>query len=355
MAKVLSLFSGSLASRVATRIVEQHPDVDCVYLLYFRSPFSREFEDLRQLVKTEWPHAIFRTQSIKKEYRRLVEVTDEGEFSLSLSCYNCRSVLFAKAARYMERIGAEYLVSGDVPGANQLTARQIRGIAENLGVAGRILRPLCAGASRGRARGLEKWVDRDQDGKGSRSGSGRAVLTKLAEDVGLEVADPLACCHRCKLMTPGFGERVASLFGEAGFTLNALHLLDFPLYYKVHPDVKIVLARDEREKRDLQNLFLPQDLRVYPATPHGPMTLVRTSWNEKGREEQQTIVGLAARITATFAGPKRTEAVPIYYRLENEDETLLLNTSPFDSPDEIAHLESVEMIPLAVEQEVLVG
>jgi hypothetical protein len=353
VAKVLSLFSGSLASRVATRIVEQHPDVDCVYLLYFRSPFSREFEDLRQLVKTEWPHAIFRTQSIKKEYRRLVEVTDEGEFSLSLSCYNCRSLLFAKAARYMERIGAEYIVSGDLPGANQLTAKQLRGIAENLGVTDRILRPLFVGGSRGRVHGLEKWLDRDQDGKRSRSS--RAVLTKLAGDVGLEVTDPLACCHRCKLMTPGFGERVASLFGEAGFTLNALHLLDFPLYYKVQPDVKIVLARDEREKRDLQNLFLPQDLRVYPATPHGPMTLVRTSWSEKGRGEQQRIVGLAARITATFADPKRREPVPIYYRLENEDETLLLNTSPFESPAEIAQLESVEMIPLAAGHEVLVG
>ena len=353
MAKVLSLFSGSLASRVATRIVEQHPDVDCVYLLYFRSPFSREFEDLRQLVKTEWPHAIFRTQSIKKEYRRLVEITDEGEFSLSLSCYNCRSLLFAKAARYMERIGAEYIVSGDLPGANQLTARQLQGIAESLGVANRILRPLCAGASRRRAHGLEKWLDRDQDGKRSRSS--RAALMKLAGDVGLEVRDPLACCHRCKLMTPGFGERVASLFGEAGFTLNALHLLDFPLYYKVYPDVKIVVARDEGEKRDLQNLFLPQDLRVYPATPHGPMTLVRTSWGEKTRDEQQTIVGLAARITATFADPRRTEPVPIYYRLENEDETLLLNTSPFESPAEIAQLESVEMIPLAAGHEVPVG
>jgi hypothetical protein len=352
VAKVLSLFSGSLASRVATRIVEQHPDVDCVYLLYFRSPFSREFEDLRQLVKAEWPHAVFRTQSIKKEYRRLVEVTDEGEFSLSLSCFNCRSLLFAKATRYMERIGAEYIVSGEVPGADQLTAKQLRGVAESLGVADRILRPLCVGASRRKVRGLEKWLDRDQDGRRPRSG--RAALTKLAGDVGLELMDPLASCHRCKLMTPGFGERVASLFGEAGFTLNALRLLDFPLYYKVHPDVKIVLAADEREKRDLQNLFLPQDLRVYPATPHGPMTLVRTCWNEKEHGEQQTIVELAARITATFADPKRTETVPIYYRLENEDETLLLNASPFESPVEIAQLECVEMIPLA-EQEALIG
>jgi hypothetical protein len=353
VAKVLSLFSGSLASRVATRIVEQHPDVECVYLLYFRSPFSREFEDLRQLVKSEWPHAVFRTQSIKKDYRRLVELTDEGEFSLPLSCYNCRSLLLAKAARYMERIGAEYIVSGEVPGANELSAKQLRSIAENLGVADRVLRPLCVGTPRGRVRGLEKWLDREQDGKRPRSSN--AVLTKLAGDVGLDVTDRLDSCNRCKLMTRGFGERVASLFGEAGFTLNALRLLDFPLYYKILPDVKMVLARDDWEKRSLQNLFLPQDLRVYPATPHGPMTLVRSNWNEKGREEQEAIVGLAARITATFAGPRRTETVPIYYRLESEDETLLLNASPFDNPAEIARLECVEMIPLAEQQDVLVG
>ncbi len=350
MAKVLSLFSGSLASRVATRIVEQHPDVDCVYLLYFRSPFSWDSEDLRQLVKAEWPRAIFRTQSIKKEYRRLVEISDDGEFSLTLSCRNCRSMLFAKAVRYMERVGAEYLVSGEVPGANRLTEKQIKAIGEDLGVADRILRPLCVGASR--KRGLPKWADHNRAWRSPRGG--RAHLLRLAEENGLEVTDPLAACHRCKLMTPGFGDRVASLFGEAGFTLNALRLLDFALYYKIQPDVKVVLARDEREKRDLQNLFLPQDLRVYPATPHGPMTLVRANWSAKTGAEQQEIVGLAARITATMAGAERTETVPIYYRLESEDETLLLNARPFEEPEEIAQLETVELIPLT-EQEVPVG
>ena len=353
MAKVLSLFSGSLASRVATRIVELHPDVDCVYLLHFRSPFSREFEDLRQLVRNEWPHAIFRTQSIKKEYRRLVSITEDGAFSLPLSCRNCRSLLLSKAARYMERIGADYIVSGELPCDNHKAAGPLRDTAKEPGVDDRILRPLCVSGSRRRARGLDKWVERDRDGKRPRGG--RGALLKLAERVGLDVADPMASCHRCKLMTPGFGERVASLFSEVGFTLNALRLLDFPLYYKVRPDVKIVLARDEREKRELQNLFLPQDLRVYPATPHGPMTLVRSGWDRNGRADQQAVIGLAARITATFAAPKRTETVPIYHRLESEDETHLLNASPFEDPEEIAALDCVERIPLGVQEEVSVG
>jgi len=344
VAKVLSLFSGSLASRVATRLVERHSDVDSVYLLYFRSPFSRESEDLRQFVKAEWPHAVFRTQSVKKDYRMLVEVAEDDQFSLSLSCYNCRSLLLAKAARYMERIGADYVVSGELPGGTQLTAEQRQGIAVDVGIADRMLRPLCVSLSHKKNQGLERWLDCGSNG--AKPHDARVDLVKLAEQIGLDPTDPMASCHRCKLRTPGFGERVASLFGEVGFTLNALHLLDFELYFKVDSDVKIVLARNEQEKRDLQNLFLPQDLRVYPATPHGPMTLVRTGWQSKRREEKQEIIELAARITATYAEPKQTETVPIYYRIENEDETMLVNASPFLDAGEISRLGRVEMIPL---------
>lgn len=344
MAKVLSLFSGSLASRVATRLVEQHPDVDSVCLLHFRSPFSREFEELRQVVRSEWPHATFRTQSIKKEYRRLVEITDEGAFSPSLSCINCRSLLFSKAVRYMERIGAEYMISGEVPGEDPWIAERLRDVARDLGVEDRILRPLWPGSSRYRSRGLRKWVVRDGNGAGTRDV--RKAVVKLAERVGLDPSDAMASCHRCKLRTPGFGERVASLFGEAGFTLNALRLLDFPLLYKVRPDVKIVLARDEQEKRELQNLFLPQDLRVYPATPHGPMTLVRADWHTRSGAKRQEVIELAAQITATFALPEPVETIPIYYRLESEDETHLLNVTPCDGPDEIARIGGIETIPL---------
>ncbi len=326
-------------------MVARHPQVDGVVLLYFRSPFSREDEGFRQLVRSEWPNAVFRTQSIKKEYRRLVEITESGEFSLSQSCYNCRSLLFAKAVRYMERIGAEYLVSGEVPGSSELTARQVRGIAERLGVADRILRPLCVDGSQSRSDGLEQWLDRD----GCRRRSGRAVVEKLARGVGLDGDDAMASCRRCKLTTPGFGDRVASLFGEPGFTLNALRLLDFPLYYKVHPDAKIVLAHNEMEKRELQNLFLPQDLRVYPATPHGPMTLVRAAWDRMRRPEQDAVIDLAARITATHAEGRGTGTIPVYYRLESADETLLVNAVPFETPAEIGRLETVEMIPLAAE------
>jgi len=111
-------------------------------LLHFRSPFSREYEELRSIVKSEWPRMTFRTQSIKKEYQDLIELTDRGEFSLSGSCSNCQYLLVSKAVRYMERIGADYLVTGWIPGLHGISSEEGSAIAQATGLTGRMLHPL---------------------------------------------------------------------------------------------------------------------------------------------------------------------------------------------------------------------
>ena len=344
MVKVLSLFSGSLASRVATKLVEQHPQVESVQLLHFRSPFSRECEQVRQLVKAEWSRSTFRTQSVKKDYLDLIALTDEGEFSLSGSCRSCQSLMFSKAARYMERIEADYVVTGGVSGKHGLTPKDSFTIAAMKGLGGRVLNPLLMQHPLRIPNDLnvwadEKWQTRNPD-------SVEDLVVRLADELGLGPFDPAGSDCRCKLTSPGFGERVAALFKGEGVTLNALYLLDFPMYFKAAPDLQIVLASAEHEKRELQNYFLPQDLRIYPATPHGPMTLLRTNWDTKGEAEKNRIIEFVARLTATYAGIKGVGTIPIYYRLECEDEQQLLNVEPFASINELEQRDDLELIPL---------
>lgn len=343
MIKVLSLFSGSLASRVATRLVERHPDVESVCLLYFRSPFARESEALRQLIREEWAGVPLRTQSLKREYQRLVGSTEEP-FSLTSSCLSCRRLLVARATRYMERIGAEFLVTGEVLGENGVGRRDLMDLSKSFGLKGRILRPLCTDDPVNPPDGLAGWSV-PANGRGKRS-SVEVLVRGLAEDLGIEASDPMTCRARCKLTLPGFGDRVSHLFHEAGFTLNELRLLDFPWYYEVRPDTKIVVAMDDQEKKDLQNLFLPQDIRVYPAAPHGPMTLARTMWDSRGSKEREAVIRLAARVTATHLGVEATSPIPIYYRFENENERHLINVEPFTSCSEIGRLDGVDVVPL---------
>ena len=344
MARVLSLFSGSLASRVATRLVERHPDVEDVCLLHFRSPLARDSDELRGLVKQEWPGVSLRTQSLKREYRRMIDFGRDGAFRLDRSCVHCRGILLSRAVRYMERTASQYVVTGDVLGRHGVGGQAINEMTASLDLEGRILRPLCADDPTALPDTLEAWnaVPNRRMPRWNPATS----LAEWAEALGIEPRDPMSSRHRCKLTSSGFGDRVAHLLHDAGFTLNELRLIDFPLYYELRPDAKIVVAMDEQEKRELQTLFLPQDLRVYTAAPHGPMTLVRTHWEERDEDAREDVIRLASRITATHVNGDGEALIPIYYRFENDNERVLVNVSPFASPAEIAVLEGIQVVPL---------
>jgi len=344
VARVLSLFSGSLASRVATRLAERHPAVESICLLHFRSPLARESEELRRLVKEEWPDATLRTQSLKREYRRIIDTALGKSFRLDRSCLSCRRTLVSRAIRYMERSGSDYVVTGEMLGQHGVGGRAMNEMAAQLGLTGRVLRPLCADEPGRLPDTLEEWSRVPNRRIGRRDLE--EALPRWAGDLGLDPRDPMSSRHRCKLTSPGFGDRAAHLLHDAGFTLNELRLLDFPLFYEVRPSAKIVVALDEQEKRDLQTLFLPQDLRVYTAAPHGPMTLVRTRWEGKDDEAKEAVIRLAARITATHVGENGGAIIPIYYRFESDNERMLVNVSPFASCHEIAVLDNVEVVPL---------
>ncbi|MDD4902872.1 MAG: hypothetical protein PHX77_00020 [Candidatus Bipolaricaulis sp.] len=346
MTRVLALFSGSLASRVAAKLVERHPAVDAVSLIHFRSPFSADSDDLRELVKGEWTAVPFRTQSLKREYRRFIE--PGCGFSLDGACVSCRSLQLSRAARYMQRIKADFLVTGDRIGVHGVEREDLMALTERVGLEGRVLRPLCQSASR-KPRTLEEWASLERTRTVELED--RAVAD-LGRGLDLDPRDPLASRYRCKLTIPGFGERAANLFQEEGFTLNGLRLLDFALYYKIEPDTKVVIALTEAEKHELQTLFLPQDLRVYHSTPHGPMALVRTDWTTKTDSERRRVIELAARITATHVDSARATPVAVYFRLESDEETLLFNAHPFSSCDEILGLAGVETMALPERQAV---
>jgi len=238
----------------------------------------------------------------------------------------------------MERIGADFLATGERVGRHGLGAEEMAWLEEKHGVVGRILRPLCD--RRGSIiPSLEAWSSLDQ--MSSDGPMHDEELADVAVRLGLAPENPLGSCGRCKLTVPGFGERVTNLFCEEGFTLNGLRLLDFAYYYKLLFGAKVVLAVDEEEKRELQNLFLPQDLRVYPATPHGPMALVRADWEARSEEERTHILELVACIVATHASAGRCASVPVYYRLESDDETLLVNARALGSLEDLCAIPGV--------------
>jgi tRNA-specific 2-thiouridylase len=331
MAKAISLFSGSLASIVATRLILQEPGVEEVKLLHFRSPFFRDYDRSKELGRAFF-NGSFRSQSVKKDFTELANIPQNGGYDVRHCCTGCRKLMIRKALRYMKKVGADFLVTGEIVGVRGLGGDDMLQLARDAGAADRVLRPLSARLLPPTLAERQGWVERRRL-KGL-TAEDRPSLVRLARKLGIET-DGFPAEARCKLVLPYFGQRLEDLLQEDHLTLNGLELLEFPLYYKRPPDVKIVLGRNEEEKRRLQNFFLPNDLRLYVPVNDGPIALVRANWCQKSEREVLQIIELAARITAMHADLGSRQRVQANYRFENSQETSRINIVPFSSPREL--------------------
>jgi len=357
VAKAVSLFSGSLASIVATKLIMQQPNIE-VRILHLRSPFFREYEALPSpLSETGFTHRTvkdiayetcavpFRSQNVKKDFRELAWLVHQPgpngmksrRFPLKQTCMNCRQLLLKKALRYMKRIGADFIITGEVVGERGLGAAELEELTELAGAKGLVLRPLSAKLLPETIPEQKGLIDRAHL-KGFRA-SDREKIRELARQLGVDVSD-FPAERRCKLTVPYFGLRLRDLLQEekekkSKLTVNALELLEFPLYYKCPPDVTIVVGCNDEEKRRLQNFFLPEDLRLYLLGPRGPMALVRANWREKSPGEIHQIIQLAARVAASHLNAKPIGTVHAHWRFENSAETFRISVKPFQSPREL--------------------
>ena len=331
MVRAVSLFSGSLASIVATKLILEMPEVEEVHLLHFRSPFFRDYDRSKELGKQLFQGS-FRSQSVKRDFVELTNIPSNGGYNRRSCCMGCRRLMIRKALRYMRKVDADFLITGELVGARGVSVEDIQRLTGEAGAEDRVLRPLSAKLLPPTLPEREGWVDRDK--LHGLTHAQREELRELAKGLGIEV-EGFPAERRCKLLLPYFGRRLEDLLKEKHLTLNGLELLEFPLYYKRPPDVKIVLGCSKEEKKRLQNFFLPEDLRLYVLTGDGPMALVRANWREKSPEEIFEIIELAARITAMHANVEPCRRVQASYRFENSQETHRIHIAPFSSEKEL--------------------
>lgn len=327
MVKAVSLFSGSLASIVSTSIVRGSSGVEQTDLITFRSPFFENYERVKESAGNLWPDVNFRSQSVKKKCESLSNIPSGGQFRLKASCRGCRRLLLYRGKRFMERVDGDFLVTGEVVGRHGLGPEELADIDREAGVSGLVYRPLSAALLPDTVPEQEGWVgfrERFRDGCENQ-------LATLARSYGINPrAVGFPAEDRCKLTDERYGRRLEDLLTEPNFTTNVLKLLEFDHYYKVPPDTKIVLGMSEDEKRELQNYFLPSDLRVYLPSHNGPMTLVRTDWQGKSDSRTEELIDLAGRITVYHSEASNLGQVSVNYRFENDSDTYRTDLPPVE-------------------------
>ena len=144
-AKALALFSGGLDSSLAVKLVqEQGVEVEAIaFLTPFYSAKPGGFSLERAAQQLGVPLTVVR---LGLDYLRVIRKPKYGYGKHMNPCIDCRIYMLQKAKQYAKRIGASFIITGEVLGERPMSQnwKALKIIEEESSLKGRLLRPLSA-------------------------------------------------------------------------------------------------------------------------------------------------------------------------------------------------------------------
>ncbi len=255
--RAVLLLSGGLDSTLAARMMlDQGVEL---HALHFTSPFctctrvpGSGCRSQAQIVAGRMGIPI-RTVSKGIEYLEIVRNPRHGRGSGVNPCIDCRIFTMKKAREYMERVGASFLVTGEVVGQRPMSQRSdaFRIIEKRSGCQGLVLRPLSAKHFEPTIAEREGWVDRER--LLDIAGRSRKEQIRLAET--WEIGDYPCPAGGCLLTDKAFSRKVRDLFDHcADPDMTDIHLLKIGRHFRFPDGRKVIVARNEEENRKLEAL-----------------------------------------------------------------------------------------------------
>jgi tRNA U34 2-thiouridine synthase MnmA/TrmU len=307
------LLSGGLDSMLAVRVLLDQgiPVTGIRFITHFGcdpvSPGSCG-HDVEPLVKMWGPLGFtVRMSHLGQDYIDMVKNPKFGRGKNMNPCVDCRIMMLSWAGETLEREEAGFLATGEVLNQRPMsqTRERFRQIDRELGLEGRVLRPLSAKLLEPTLAEKEGIVDRSK--LLDISGRGRTRQYELARQYGItEIPQPSG---GCLLTDPGYSERLRDLWKhEPDAGARDINLLRVGRHFRPSGRCKIIVGRNETENNMLESFRGAGDVLVYLKDYQGPMTLVH---GEYGPAE----VALAASLTVRYGDvPGKGEAEVIVDR-----------------------------------------
>mgnify|MGYP001567020059 CR=1 FL=1 len=240
------------------------------------------------------------------EFLEIVKKPKHGYGSNMNPCLDCRILLFKKAKEAMEQEGASFVITGEVLGQRPMSQRleAMKLIDRESGLEGLVVRPLSA-----KVLGLtipEKmgWIDREK--LLAISGRGRREQMDLATEMGIN--DYPCPSGGCLLTDPEFSRRLKDLMRHSELNLSDAQLLKIGRHFRLGPQVKLVLGRNESENNRLQALKQGNDFFLQPQDLAGPSGILR------GETEGSSLLESASRILARYCDGATLETKILCHR-----------------------------------------
>jgi tRNA U34 2-thiouridine synthase MnmA/TrmU len=230
---------------------------------------------------------------ISGEYLDVVLNPKHGYGSAANPCIDCRILMLKRAREYMDRIGADFLVTGEVLGQRPMTQHRgtMRRIAKESGTADMLLRPLSAKLLDPTKPEIEGLVDRER--LYGISGRGRKDQMRLAREKGIaEYPQPAGGC--CFLTDKNYARKFRDLVAHrprGSITLDDLVILKAGRHFRVSESAKAIVGRDKAENEFLERFTTGR--WIFKVLDYqGPLTLAE---GEPSEGDLRAIASIAAR------------------------------------------------------------
>lgn len=251
-ARALGLCSGGLDSILAGLVLRK-AGVE-VEWVSFETPFFSADKARRASENTGIPLVV---RDITPRYMEMLKNPRCGYGQHMNPCMDCHSLMFRIAGEMMGERGFDFLFSGEVVGQRPMsqTKTSLRYVEKHSGFDGYILRPLSAKRMPETIPEREGLIRRDL--LLDIAGRSRKRQIRLAEEFGL--ADYPNPAGGCLLTDKIYSIRLRDLFDrQESHAENELHLLKFGRHFRLGPDVKVIVGRDQRDNERITAHFDPQ-------------------------------------------------------------------------------------------------
>jgi len=276
--KAVALLSGGLDSNLAVRMMqEQGVEVEAIAV---KTPFC-DFDCGKGCGHRVKEVAIdlginLKTVYFGEEYLKMLKDPKYGYGSGMNPCIDCRGMMYNAAKEHMEKIGADFIITGEVLGQRPMSqnGNALKIIENETQTSGKIVRPLSfkhLPLTEAESTGLVK-----REKLGDIKGRSRRIQLQLAKKY--DIIDPPNAAGGCLLTDPAFSKRVRDLYDHSKDTpdINDVELLKIGRHFRLSDNTKLIVGRNKIENEILESLKLDDDI-IFEVSNHvGPTCILRT-------------------------------------------------------------------------------
>ena len=294
--KAVALLSGGLDSSLAVRMMlEQGVEIEA---LAIKTPFC-DFDCGKGCGHRVKEVAMDLQIPLKivyfgEEYLRMLKRPKFGFGSGMNPCIDCRSMMYNAAKDHMKKIGADFIVTGEVLFQRPMSQnhRALNIIEKETGTQGKVLRPLSAKSL--------PMIELENNGSIKREnlcnivGRSRKSQLDMARKFGME--DPPNAAGGCLLTDPQFSRRIRDLMKyldkEKIPTMNDIELLKVGRHFRLSNVAKLIVGRNQNENDVMRSLALKDDIVIEAQEFPGPTCILRSKNYEYSLVEKSSRIGL---------------------------------------------------------------